>query len=387
MQIIVKLTTNCNLKCIYCSEGDKKAVTLKKEMLFKAIDELPLLLDKINDKNITLLWHGGEPLSVGKEYLTEVMQYATEKLKNYHIKFLIQTNGTLIDDEWISIFCKFKVGIGISLDGYKELHDNNRLTKNGEATFDIIVKNMQKLKNAGVNYGTLMVLNTSSQINMEALTKCIEEYDLHPKIHSVIACGRASEVDSVAVYENYVELMKELYRYCMESDRNIIIEPLNELMDTILGVDSVHECSFNGSCGVSFICIYADGSAGFCGRAEHEKDDFTYGSLEDKNLLELYESVNAQRIRSRQQYLKEHDCYGCNYWHLCHGGCAFEAVTATGSLYSKYVNCGMRKSLLDFLQTEGLQLLKEKLIRQKGRYRTLISEKNKLIGSMSDEKK
>lgn len=387
MQIIVKLTTNCNLNCIYCSEGDKKAVTLKKEMLFKAIDELPLLLDKINDKNITLLWHGGEPLSVGKEYLTEVMQYATEKLKNYHIKFLIQTNGTLIDDEWISIFCKFKVGIGISLDGYKELHDNNRLTKNGEATFDLIVKNMQKLKNAGVNYGTLMVLNTSSQINMEALTKCIEEYDLHPKIHSVIACGRASEVDSVAVYENYVELMKELYRYCMESDRNIIIEPLNELMDTILGVDSVHECSFNGSCGVSFICIYADGSAGFCVRAEHEKDDFTYGSLEDKNLLELYESVNAQRIRSRQQYLKEHDCYGCNYWHLCHGGCAFEAVTATGSLYSKYVNCGMRKSLLDFLQTEGLQLLKEKLIRQKGRYRTLISEKNKLIGSMSDEKK
>lgn len=387
MQIIVKLTTNCNLNCIYCSEGDKKAVTLKKEMLFKAIDELPLLLDKINDKNITLLWHGGEPLSVSKEYLTEVMQYATEKLKNYHIKFLIQTNGTLIDDEWISIFCKFKVGIGISLDGYKELHDNNRLTKNGEATFDLIVKNMQKLKNAGVNYGTLMVLNTSSQINMEALTKCIEEYDLHPKIHSVIACGRASEVDSVAVYENYVELMKELYRYCMESDRNIIIEPLNELMDTILGVDSVHECSFNGSCGVSFICIYADGSAGFCGRAEHEKDDFTYGSLEDKNLLELYESVNAQRIRSRQQYLKEHDCYGCNYWHLCHGGCAFEAVTATGSLYSKYVNCGMRKSLLDFLQTEGLQLLKEKLIRQKGRYRTLISEKNKLIGSMSDEKK
>lgn len=387
MQIIVKLTTNCNLNCIYCSEGDKKAVTLKKEMLFKAIDELPLLLDKINDKNITLLWHGGEPLSVGKEYLTEVMQYATEKLKNYHIKFLIQTNGTLIDDEWISIFCKFKVGIGISLDGYKELHDNNRLTKNGEATFDLIVKNMQKLNNAGVNYGTLMVLNTSSQINMEALTRCIEEYDLHPKIHSVIACGRASEVDSVAVYENYVELMKELYRYCMESDRNIIIEPLNELMDTILGVDSVHECSFNGSCGVSFICIYADGSAGFCGRAEHEKDDFTYGSLEDKNLLELYESVNAQRIRSRQQYLKEHDCYGCNYWHLCHGGCAFEAVTATGSLYSKYVNCGMRKSLLDFLQTEGLQLLKEKLIRQKGRYRTLISEKNKLIGSMSDEKK
>ena len=387
MQIIVKLTTNCNLNCIYCSEGDKKAVILKKEMLFKAIDELPLLLDKINDKNITLLWHGGEPLSVGKEYLTEVMQYATEKLKNYHIKFLIQTNGTLIDDEWISIFCKFKVGIGISLDGYKELHDNNRLTKNGEATFDLIVKNMQKLKNAGVNYGTLMVLNTSSQINMEALTKCIEEYDLHPKIHSVIACGRASDVDGVAIYENYVELMKELYRYCMESDRNIIIEPLNELMDTILGVDSVHECSFNGSCGVSFICIYADGSAGFCGRAEHEKDDFTYGSLEDKNLLELYESVNAQRIRSRQQYLKEHDCYGCNYWHLCHGGCAFEAVTATGSLYSKYVNCGMRKRLLDFLQTEGLQLLKEKLIRQKGRYRTLISEKNKLIGSMSDEKK
>ena len=57
MQIIVKLTTNCNLNCIYCSEGDKKAVTLKKEMLFKAIDELPLLLDKINDLNCNKKLH------------------------------------------------------------------------------------------------------------------------------------------------------------------------------------------------------------------------------------------------------------------------------------------------------------------------------------------
>ena len=128
MQVIVKLTTKCNLNCVYCSEGDKAIAVLEKETLFKAIDELPNLLEKYKRENISLLWHGGEPLSVGKTYLQEVMQYAVNKLKNYKLKFLVQTNGTLIDAEWIDLFKKFNVGVGVSLDGYKELHDRNRLT-------------------------------------------------------------------------------------------------------------------------------------------------------------------------------------------------------------------------------------------------------------------
>ena len=66
MQVIVKLTTGCNLKCVYCSEGNIDKEDLSIEILYKLIDELPILLNKYKDNNIDLLWHGGEPLIVGK---------------------------------------------------------------------------------------------------------------------------------------------------------------------------------------------------------------------------------------------------------------------------------------------------------------------------------
>lgn len=384
MQIIVKLTTNCNLKCVYCSEGDKQSSILPKELLYKAIDDLPVLLNKYAEKDISLLWHGGEPLTVGKKYLAEAMEYAAEKLKDFNLKFLIQTNGTLIDDEWIALFKKFNVSVGVSLDGYKELHDSNRMTKDEEPTFDLIIENIKRLKEAGLNCGTLMVLNTAGKIDLDKLIDCIEKYNFQPKIHPVISCGRAADTDSIPVYANYIELMKKLYTRCMESDSDIIIEPLNELMDAILDLAPVRECSFNGSCGKDFLCLYTDGNVSFCGRADNTDTNYLYGNIADKSLTELFESANAQLIRNRQQYLQQHECCNCPYWQFCHGGCSFEAVVNTGKLNSKYSNCEMRKKLIDFLQTEGLDLLKKRLLKQKQRYRLLIKEQEKMLGSLYD---
>ena len=67
MEIVVKLTTGCNLRCVYCSEGNKAPQVLKKEFLYKLIDELPDFLEEHQDRDITLLWHGGEPMTVGTE--------------------------------------------------------------------------------------------------------------------------------------------------------------------------------------------------------------------------------------------------------------------------------------------------------------------------------
>lgn len=391
MQIIVKLTTGCNLNCIYCSEGDKIAEKLPITTIYKLVDDLPNLLDKYNEKCIDLLWHGGEPLLIGKKYLTDVMQYATEKLQKYTIRFLIQSNGTLIDDEWIKIFKKFDVKIGISLDGFKELHDENRKTKDNKPTFDCILKNIAKLKSADIPVSTLMVLNTEKTIDAKKLFDFIYENKLGSKIHAVIPSGRAEnktneEINSI--YNNYIKLMEDLYKEIMNTGRKVVIEPLDELMNAILGISKIRECSFNGSCGNNFMCLYPNGDMGFCGRAStSEQENLIYGNLNHTDLVALYESSNAQRIRNRQIYLKEHDCKNCSDWDLCHGGCSFEAVNATGNLETKYPNCELRKRLLKFLKTTGLELLKQSLLKEKQRYRILIKEKRKLIEEISHERK
>ena len=127
MQLIIKLTTSCNLKCSYCSEGDKKAETISKEILYKVIDDLPELLKELNDHSIEILWHGGEPMLVNIEFLDEVMYYAEKILSGFELRFCMQSNGTMLNPEWLSILKMHNVMVGISLDGYKEIHDKNRL--------------------------------------------------------------------------------------------------------------------------------------------------------------------------------------------------------------------------------------------------------------------
>lgn len=382
MQIIIKLTTDCNLRCVYCSEGDKPSIILPQEILYKLIDELPQLLDKYHDEHISILWHGGEPLVVGKKYLAEAMEYAKDKLKNYHLSFALQSNGTLIDDDWLALFKSYDVGVGISLDGYQALHDANRFTKDKQPTFERIIANIQRMQQAGQNVGTLMVLNTDADIDVEELFATIKKYELTTKIHPVIPCGRADGEDVSEVNRKYVELLKQLYVKMMETEDIVIIEPLNELMDVILKQAPVKECSYNGSCGKNFLCLYADGTVGFCGRYNSSEGDFSYGSLREQSLVELYESCNAVSLRSRQQYLQEHDCKDCAIWEYCHGGCSFEAFNRFGTIMSRFPDCEMRRQLVEFLQADGLKLLKNKFLRQKRVYRMLIEEKERLLDEL-----
>lgn len=389
MQLIVKLTNVCNLRCSYCSEGNQnQKCTLDKTLLYKLIDDVPALMDFRKQKNIDFLWHGGEPLTYPKQDLCDVMDYALEKLTpRYAVKFLAQTNLTLLDDEWLAIIKKYNIGIGVSLDGYQDLHDANRRTADGKPSYQIVHDNIIKLKENDITPGLLMVLNTSQSIDVERLFSEIKALDVPCKIHAVIPCGNAEgRKDIKNISSNYVLLLKEIYKKIFYEEQQVIIEPLNNLMDAIIGKANIKECSFAGTCGESFLCIYNDGSVGFCGRKADEFD-LKYGNLQDCSLLELYRSSNAQRIRMRQTFLKENDCKNCNCFDLCHGGCTFEAAVANGVPEAKYPHCEERKLLIEFLKTEGLVYLKNFLIKEKRRYLSSIAEKKALLRELEKHEK
>lgn len=380
MQIIVKLTNQCNLRCIYCSEGDPvKAEVLELALLHKMIDEIPDLLEAVGEKEITFLWHGGEPLLFGKEKLVEAMEYAFERLKQYPVKFIMQSNGYAIDDEWLDIFEKYNVSVGMSLDGYKELHDANRPTADGKGSFDRVVGNIRKMQERGMKVGTLMVLNGDSAVDVDKLMGFLEELKSSVKIHPVVSCGRADgRADIDSVNESYLILMKRLYERSLAVDSEIEIEPLKQIIEAILGLHRVNECSYNGTCGSNFICVYSDGRVGVCGRRIND-NELSYGSLRDRTLLDLYNSAKANEVRARDEYLQAHDCKACEYWYLCHGGCTFEAVVDKGSIFNKFGQCKTRKALLRYLTTEGLASLKQRLIHERNEYRAIIKEKKKFL--------
>lgn len=383
MQVIVKLTNQCNLRCTYCSEGnpnDKRY--LPEAMCQKMLDGLPELLDFCHDRRIDILWHGGEPLAYPREALCRLMDYAQDILSGYHLSFSMQTNGYAVNDDWLEVFRKYSVHVGVSLDGYQELHDKNRRTADGQGSFVQIVSNIQKMQQAGIAVGTLMVLDTAQAIDIDKLFDCAVSVTRSIKIHPVIACGRAGKRQDIdLVNQRYVELMKKLFAKCVESDAHINISPLRELLEAVIGNADIGECSYGGTCGKKFICLYSDGEVGACGRRIRGHE---YGSLENSTLLELYNSPMAQKIRSRSAYLAENACKHCGYWKWCHGGCSFEAFNSTGDLFAPHLQCAARRQLIAYIMEEGVSLLKQKLIQQRNAYRKIIKLERQVLREIED---
>ncbi len=379
MQIIVKLTAECNLSCSYCSEGNSKIARLPVDIFYKLVGDIPEFCRSTGTTTVEFLFHGGEPMLYGRSALKDLMDYAREHLGDLEIQFLMQTNGTLIDAEWIDFFKKEQVSLGISLDGYPEIHDKCRRTKKGEPTANTIIENIHAMRERGITVGTLMVLNSSETVDVKKLFDFICKEKLHPKIHPVVPCGRAAERDDVhEVYKNYVALMEKLCELALTQSMQDVIQPADELLDAILNLAPMKECSFNGSCGKNFICLYPDGEMGFCGR-DNATRHLVYGNIMNNSLLELYNSDNAKKIRQRQMYLKENDCKNCSEWELCHGGCAFEAINASGKLEAKFAHCEERRELLKWMRTKGLALLKNALVQQKTKHRNELRTKKQLL--------
>jgi uncharacterized protein len=119
----------------------------------------------VKDLGITDLiieFHGGEPLMQKKHSFVEMyqkVQSTAQQLNLNSIQFALQTNGMLIDTEWIKIFKEYTVGIGISLDGTRNLNDIYRLDKKGNSTYEQVVRKIRLCQENDYEFGLLSVIN------------------------------------------------------------------------------------------------------------------------------------------------------------------------------------------------------------------------------------
>ena len=137
----------CNLDCSYC-------FFLSKEMLypgsrFRMADELleeyvrQLIEAHATVPEVAIAWQGGEPTMMGLDFFRRSIELADRYLKpGQRAVYTIQTNGTLLDEEWAAFFKENEFLVGISIDGPRELHDAYRVNKGGKGSFDQVMKGL-----------------------------------------------------------------------------------------------------------------------------------------------------------------------------------------------------------------------------------------------------
>jgi uncharacterized protein len=157
----------CNLDCEYCFFLSKES--LYPNDRFRMSDEvldsyIRQLLSSQPGPEVTIAWQGGEPTLMGVNFFRRALAIAEHyKRPDQMLHHTIQTNGTLLTDEWCELFGEHSFLVGISIDGPAEMHDVYRVDKRGNPTYAKVHRGFELLRKHNVDFNILCTVNASNQ--------------------------------------------------------------------------------------------------------------------------------------------------------------------------------------------------------------------------------
>ena len=162
---VLKVASRCNLNCSYCymyNLGDKSYMNQPKFMSLNTITALAERLHSYSEasgiRHIQIIFHGGEPLLLGKDYYEQCLNLFREKAPLIDFTFSIQTNGVTLDKDWYEWLTANSVRVGISIDGPERFHDAYRKFHNGRGSYREVADAVKLGASHGL-VGILSVLN------------------------------------------------------------------------------------------------------------------------------------------------------------------------------------------------------------------------------------
>ena len=325
----------CNLRCKYCYYLDKS--TLYEYHQPKMDDNLlELFVKQYIDANdvseITFNWHGGEPLLAGLDFYRKAIKLQQKYANGKLIHNTLQTNGTLLSDDWAQFFKDNGFLIGVSIDGPKAIHDGFRKANGGVETWEKVVRGMECLYRNNVEYNTLSTINHLSEnqgLNVyQFLKQCGSNYmQFLPVVEYINKSTNritspndedAEPTDWSISADGFGRFMCDIFDYWVKHD---VGSYFVQFFDTILA-NYAHLpsglCAFDETCGNNAV-IEHNGDVYLCDHFVYQS--YMVGNIKEKPLREILsdERFFTFGIEKRKQLPKQ--CLKCDYYFACHGGC------------------------------------------------------------------
>lgn len=162
--IVLKIAQRCNLNCTYCyvyNRGDdswkQRPPIISLEIVEAIGRRIAEQCAKYSLQRFVVELHGGEPLLVGKNHMQRIVDTLRGLCPGVELRIILQTNGTLLDEEWLDLFERNAMSFGISLDGPPDLADRHRIFLNtGGGSTRHILANIERLRRAGDRFDRLL---------------------------------------------------------------------------------------------------------------------------------------------------------------------------------------------------------------------------------------
>lgn len=316
---ILHLTDRCNLQCEYCYVSKNTSVnsTLSKNN----IDTLVVAIKKILSANAPgstrLILHGGEPLIVSPILLDEL--FSRIKKIDSSVIFSLQTNLTLLNNEFCELFNRYRVHVGFSLDGCNETQNQYRKDRNGNLSFSNVMQKYKLARKMKIAPGAIITVNKTHINHERELIDFIDEHHLKCDIRPAYPTGNSN---ICMTPQEYAVFMNNLFDIWLENDHYETFNVSNfesEIREILGGSKECRSCSKSANCGQRFLSLDPNGECYPCNRL-HGIPEFYLGNLAKVSFDDIM--LASEKITSKRwKLLKDSSCMNCEITEYCHGGC------------------------------------------------------------------
>ena len=339
----------CNLKCTYCIDSlqdQGKRTFMSDPVLTKVIREALRYGDRMAP--VAFIWYGGEPLLAGINFFERIVQLQKEYNRIYkrQIRNSVQTNGTLLDQEWIRWFARHRFQVGVSIDGTQDLHNRYRPTRGGGATWDRAIQGYKLAQKEGIAGRALITVHAETgkqghKVIRNLYQLGIRAIGLNPYFEPDPRRDHSNQAHLFISSSRYTQfLLDAIETWLQIGDPSFSIREIDNLVKILVGT-TPDLCVFNGTCH-HFITVFPDGNVYPCD-AIPPSPEVLFGNITTQSLDEIFSSESYQNFLKRV-HTTTRLCQQCPLGQFCHNGCTHHRLNG------KYLFCESYKEAFSFLE-------------------------------------
>ena len=330
---------HCNLACKYCYYLEKNKLyptaqrhLMSDEMLEQFTREY---IEAQTMNQVLFTWHGGEPLLRSIDFYRKALSLQQKYAGGRRIDNVIQTNGTLLTDEWCEFFAQNHWLVGISIDGPQPDHDHYRLTAAGKPSWKKVMQGIKLLKKHGVEWNSMAVVNAynanhplefyrffkENGCQFLQFTPIVERLTRHEDGRTLASLA---DKDEISLSEASVTPEQWGYFLCAIFDE-WVRKDVGKIFVAIF------DCTLANWMGISpGICAYSK-ECGHAGVMEHNGDvyscdhfvfpEYKLGNIRDHSLIDMLYGEQQQEFSRLKHSSLPRQCKECDMEFACHGEC------------------------------------------------------------------
>ncbi len=363
----------CNMACTYCYYLEKKELYADDPKMVMSDSMLELYTKRYLEAQtmgiVNFTWHGGEALMRPLSFYKRAMELQQKYAGGREIMNCLQTNGTLLDDEWCRFLRDNNWLVGVSIDGPQEFHDEYRRNRGGRPSFLNVMKGIRLLQKHGVEWNAMAVINDyNADYPLEfynffkdlgchyiQFTPIVERLKQGNRLASVREGGDLAPFSVTP--KQWGDFLCTLFDEWVKADvGTYYIQLFDATLANWAGVEP-GVCTMAPQCGHAGVMEY-NGDVYSCDHFVFP--DYRLGNIRDTSFIEMMGSDRQLRFGASKRDSLPRQCRQCRWLFACNGECPKNrfAVTADGEPGLNYLCEGYRKFFghvapyMDFMKAE-----------------------------------